>query len=498
MTPAEPVRLALIASSDEGSAGDGPLEWADRDAVRVADTLTEVGGFAPGDVWLVPGATVDAVTRALGELVVRAAGVRAEGGAVELWVYYTGHAAADGLHLGGETLPLGELKAAARVVPADARVFVVDACQSGLMLRTKGATLVAVSDAPTDVTPPPDEAWMTSAGAEQSAFEVDGRRGALFTHFFVSGARGAADDDHDGDVTLGELYGFVHARTAAAAAGLGVAQEPRWAGALGEVVVSRTTDATGVWATGPVAGPLLLVDERRGDVVAEIPAGAGVRIAAPAGPYQLVEVGGGPRLDVGRVVVPAEGWVEVAPAALRTVRGVRARGGLVDLRSGGLAAGASVGTGRAPGAPLAPGAFVEWRRALGRGVDGSVGALAAAAPVRGDTFAGRSATGGAQLGARWDLARGPVRVGPAVDVAAGATRQVVARAPDPVWGRWYGGDDERRAAVAGWVAAHAGVGLDLPAGPVAVVTTWGAGPATFGDGVVVDVTARAGLEWRLP
>jgi hypothetical protein len=224
-----------------------------------------------------------------------------------------------------------------------------------------------------------------------------------------------------------------------------------------------------------------------------------VRIAAPAGPYQLVEVGGGPRLDVGRVVVPAEGWVEVAPAALRTVRGVRARGGLVDLRSGGLAAGASLGTGRAPGAPLAPGGFVEWRRALGRGVDGSVGALAAAAPVRGDTFAGRSATGGAQLGARWDPRAGPGPRRPGGRRGGGGHPAGGRAGPGPGVGALVrGGDDERRAAVAGWVAAHAGVGLDLPAGPVAVVTTWGAGPATFGDGVVVDVTARAGLEWRLP
>lgn len=495
---APPVRLAVVASSDVGAGDDAPLRYADQDAQRVAAVLTELGGFDPGDVWLVPDADVETVTHALSEVVLRSAAVHAGGGSVELWVYYTGHAAADGLHLHGEVLPLTAWKTAARVVPAAQRVFVVDACQSGQFLRSKGAALVSVDDAPRDFTPPADEAWIASAGAEESAFEVDGRRGALFTHFFVSGARGAADGDADGVVTLGELYGFVHARTSAEAAGLGYVQQPRWAGALGDVVVSRTAAPSGIDARGPFARPLLLVDERRGQVVAEVPAGAGARMAVPPGPYQLVALDGGARVEVGRVVVPEAGWATASPDALRPARGVRTRGGLVDVRSGGISGGVLVASARAPGARGAPGVWLEGRRAVGRGFDASIGGFAARSAVTTDAFRGTAESGGLQVGVRLDVLPGPVRLGPSADVTGGVVHQDVARTPDPVWGAWFGDDPARSRATAAWVAPHGGLGLDLPAGPIAWTASVGIGPSLLASEPVrvgVDAVARVGLEW---
>jgi hypothetical protein len=468
----------------------------------VAEVLTELGGVSPGDLWVVADAGVGSLTRALGEAVVRSAEIHSAGGTVDLWVYYTGHAGTDGLHLGGEVLSMESLKTAARVVPAEQRVFVVDACQSGQFLRSKGATLVSVADAPADFVPPDDEAWIASAGAEENAFEVDARRGALFTHFFVSGARGAADQDDDGQITLGELYGFVHARTAEEAAGLGQLQEPRWAGELGDVVVSSVVDATGVTTDGPVGRPLLLVDERRGDVVAEIPSGAGARIALRPGRYQVVALGGDrSRVEVGSVVVPAEGWATTRSEALREVRGVRTRGGLVDLRSGGVAVGALVSTGRSPGAVVGPGLFVEGRRAVGRGVDLSAGGFVVRAGVRSPTLSGVDTLLGVQGAARLDLLPGPLRLGPMVDAAAGNLHQVVSRTADPVWGAWFGDDLGATARDVGWVATHAGVGLDLPLGPAAFLVSAGVGPAlsTSRDlPVTTDATLRVGLEWALP
>jgi hypothetical protein len=494
------VRLAVVASSDVGTVGDGPLLYADRDGERVAEVLRDLGGVAPENLWVVPDATVESLTRALGDVVLRSAALHAQGREVDLWVYYTGHAGTDGLHVGGEVLPMTALKTAARVVPAAQRVFVVDACQSGQLLRSKGATLVSVSDAPADFAPPPDEAWIASAGAEENAFEVDGRRGALFTHFFVSGARGAADADGDARVTLTELYGFVHARTSAEAAGLGYVQEPRWAGALGDLVVSEV-GGSGVQTDGPVPQPLLLVDERRGDVVAEIPSGSGARLAVPPGRYQVVALGGSDRVEVGALEVPVDGWATAAATSLRQVRGVRTRGGLVDLRSGGVAVGGVVGTGRTPGAALGPGVFVEGRRAVGRGVDVLAGGFATHAAVRTPAITGADTLLGAQLGLRWDLLPGPWRLGPAADLTAGSLRQTVERAADPVWGDWFGEQSTRVTTTVGWVAPHAGVGLDVPLGPAALVVSTGLGPAfelARTPRVRADATVRAGVEWSLP
>ncbi|MCB9684007.1 MAG: hypothetical protein H6738_01360 [Alphaproteobacteria bacterium] len=498
---AEPTRLAVVLSSDQGRPGEERLEWADSDGERVVDVLTELGGFDAAHVWRVPGATVDSATAALGQAVLAASEARGRGEEIELLVYYTGHAASDGLHLGDEVMSMSSLKTAARVVPADQRVFVVDACQAGTLLRSKGASLVKVTDAPEEFTPPADEAWIASAGAEESAFEVDRRRGALFTHFFVSGARGAADTDHDGVVTLGELYGFVRARTTEEAAGLGYVQEPRWAGELGRFVVSRPAGAdSGVQAEGPIDVPLLLVDERRGAVVAEIPAGAGTRLAVPGGRYQVVALEGGERVRVGELEVPAHGFARASVSVLRAQRGVRTRGGLVDTRPGGLAAGYLLTTGRTPGRVDGHGLFVEGRRAVGRGLDLVIGAQGTWLPFRTDALAGTDGTVGASVGGRWDLLPGPLRLGPTADVGAGWLWQSVARAPDPVWGTWYGEQSAERSTSVGLLTAHGGVGLDLPAGPIALVGSVSLGPSVAlasRPTVAPDLAVRVGVERTL-
>lgn len=500
MSPAAAaVRLAVVASSDRGVGTDGPLLYADRDGERVAEVLRDLGGVEADHLWVVPDATVESLTRALGEVVLTSAALHAAGEQVELWVYYTGHAATDGLHLGGEVLAMSALKTAARVVPAEQRIFVVDACQSGTFLRSKGAALISVEDAPAEFVPPDDEAWIASAGAEESAFEVDGRRGALFSHFFVSGARGAADADGDGAVQLSELYAFVHARTSAEAAGLGYVQEPRWAGALGDVIVS-TVVGSGVRTDGPVPAPLLLVDEREGEVVAEIPSGAGARLAVPPGRYQVVALGGGSRVAVGAVVVPEDGWATARSDALREVRGVRTRGGLVDVRSAGVAVGGALGSGRSAGSLVGPGMYVEGRRAVGRGVDLQLGGSWTRAAFRTPALHGTDVLVAGQLGARWDLAPGPLRFGPAADVAAGGLRQRVSRAPDPVWGAWFGPEVAPTERQVGWVAPHVGAGLDVPFGPAALVVSAAVGPAielSAAPSVRPDAVARLGVEWSL-
>ncbi len=497
-TLASAVRLAVVLSADHGSPADVPLSWADEDGARVRDVLVELGGFEADHVWRVPDASVDTATAALGQAVLAAAEARASGARVDLLVYYTGHAAADGLHLGGEVLSLVALKTAARVVPADHRVFVVDACQSGQLLRSKGASLVKVSDAPEEFAPPPDEAWIASAGAEESAFEVDHRRGALFTHFFVSGARGAADTDHDGEVTLSELYAFVHARTSEEAADLGYVQEPRWAGELGPFVLSSLEGApSGVQAVGPVDAPLLLVDERGGRVVAEIPAGAGARLAVPSGRYQLVALDGGDRVRVGELEVPARGFAETTSGALRQTRGVRTRGGLVDTRPGGLALGWLVATGRTPGRVDGHGGFVELRHAVGRGLDLTLAAQGTLLPFRTEALAGTDTVVGGALGGRLDLAPGPVRLGPVADLGGGWLRQQVARAPDPVWGAWYGEASGATATSVPLLSAHAGLGADAPVGGFAVVGSLVAGPSVALSDLprpAADLVVRLGVE----
>ncbi|MEN0060970.1 MAG: caspase family protein [Myxococcota bacterium] len=505
--PAALVRLAVVISANEGLTTDVPLRYADDDGDRVADVLRALGDVSSEHLFRVPEADVDAVTDALGEAVLRASALRREGRTTELVVYYTGHASSRGLHLAGDVLPIPSLKTAARVVPADRRVFIVDACQAGTMLRSKGATLVAVSDAPAlpgespAYDPPADEAWIASTGAEELAFEVEQRRGALFTHFFVSGARGAADDNRDGQVTLHELYGFVQRQTERTAAGLGVVQRPRWAGSLGELVLANLVDApSGLSVTGPVEKPVLVIDVDAKAVAAEVPAGAGRTLALDPGRYQLVRLERGRRAAMTEVVVPNKGYAIISARRLYAHPGVRTKGGLLDPKPTRFAVGPSGGLGFAPGRPDGFGAFASLRRSTGRGhrlalgVEGGQMGLGITRAVGTDTWG--------LVHGEWGLdVRGHrVRTGPTLDFGAGFLRQTAARAADPDWGRWYGDQTAARTVTVplgrgllGWTAEWS------LTGPVGLLAFAGGGLTVYGTrNPVVQPAAqvRAGLSFQ--
>jgi hypothetical protein len=467
------VRLAVVIASNHGLDGEQTLEFADRDATRVSDLLHSLGGYGPGDVWVVDEATVDAVFATLARVTVRAQEVATAGGSASLLVFYAGHAGPDGLHLGGEVLPLPDLKSAIRVVQAADRIVVLDACNAGSIARSRGATLLDVSDGPVGFQPPPDEAWLTSSGPEERSFEVEDRRGALFTHFFLSGARGAADADGDDKVTLGELYGFVQVHTAAAAADLGQLQQPRWAGSLGGFALTDlTASATGVRVVGPVQTALLVIDERAEEVVAEVPVGGGANLALPPGSYQVVATGSS-GIALGRLQVPTDGWTLWSPAEkLDRVTAVRTRGGLYDATPWAVRAGYQLGLGATPGRFDTHGGYLELERALGRGHAIEVGFDGAFLPYDQSAWTGADALGAVRVGWTREVWGRAVVLAPGLAAVGGLVSERSARSPDPVWGRWYGSDVDRSEAIRPFGGLEGGVQVDVPVGEVELSSWW--------------------------
>jgi Caspase domain len=470
-----PVRLALVVSSNHGLAGEEPLLYADADARRVADLLEDLGGYRPGDVWTVSNAHVDSVFSTLARVTVRAQEVANAGGTTSLLVFYAGHAGPDGLHANGQVLALADLKSAIRVVPAGDRIVVLDACNAGSIARSRGASLVDVSDQPTGFAPPSDEAWLVSSGPEERSFEVEDRRGALFTHFFLSGARGAADADGDTRVTLGELYGFVQTHTAEAAAGFGALQQPRWAGALaGFTLTNIGASPSGVRVVGPVLDPLLVIDERLDEVVAEVPRGAGANLALDGGSYQVVAVRDD-GLSLGRLQISPEGWTLWSPAEhLQRVAAVRSRGGFYDTTPWALRAGTTLGVGTLAGQVGAPALLLGVERALGRGHVVQVDLTGSVLPFTTSAWSGaRTAWGGRVAWTREVLGRG-LTLAPGLALSGGVASENVQRAPDPIWGAWYGSGVDAQRASTPYAGLEVGAELSLPLGDL-TLSTWAAG-----------------------
>ncbi|MFZ5481597.1 MAG: caspase family protein [Myxococcota bacterium] len=200
------LRHAVIVGANEGGGTLEPLRYAELDAQRVADTLTEIGGFDPAyvDVLYAPSA------QELRDYIHAHANV-AKGFDEDLFFfYYSGHADARGLRLGSELYNFESLRSDIRAMPAEVKLGVLDACRSGTITRLKGAAL-SQPFLVEDRLAAEGEAWMTSASADEAAQESDRLRGSFFTHYLLSGLRGAADGG-DGEVTLDEAYRYAYDR----------------------------------------------------------------------------------------------------------------------------------------------------------------------------------------------------------------------------------------------------------------------------------------------
>jgi hypothetical protein len=212
---AEPRRYALLIGANAGERDEVVLRYANDDAHRLSRILQQLGGFRGEDVVLLQEAGANDVRSALIDLNER---VRHEPHAL-LFVYYSGHADADTLHLSGSRLPFRELRGLVSGSSATTRVLVVDACRSGAITRVKGGHAGPSFDVRVE-TPVPAEgmAILTSSAAGEDSQESDSLGGSIFTHYLASALVGAADADKDGQITIGEAFSYASSATLAATA----------------------------------------------------------------------------------------------------------------------------------------------------------------------------------------------------------------------------------------------------------------------------------------
>ena len=237
-------RYALVIGANPGWPRDRPLRYAENDAERVRDVLVSLGGFSPDGVELLRDPDVADVRASLRQLARRARDSAPDDTLV--FVYYSGHADEQHLHLRGEQ-PLShqELQDALRDLPATIRLAVIDACKSGAVTR-KGGHPAGEFDV--DIVHPrlSGMVLLTSSGADELSQESRSLGGSVFTHHLVSGLRGAADEDADQRVTVAEAYHYAYERTRADTATTGALQRPAFRDELsgqGELVLTQLAAA---------------------------------------------------------------------------------------------------------------------------------------------------------------------------------------------------------------------------------------------------------------
>ncbi|MDD5067783.1 MAG: caspase family protein, partial [bacterium] len=208
----EVCRFVLLAGANNGGPDRKVLRYAVSDARSIDRVLREMGGVPENNRILLVEPTKEKLMAGLQALRTRAETVKDDYGRVEFIFYYSGHSDEEGILLASERYTYRELREVIKQIPADMHIMILDSCSSGALTRVKGGTKQ-----------PPfllhssmnikGYAIMTSSSADEVSQESDNIGGSFFTHYIVSGLRGAADSTCDGRITLNEVYQFAYQET---------------------------------------------------------------------------------------------------------------------------------------------------------------------------------------------------------------------------------------------------------------------------------------------
>ncbi len=222
---AEPLRIVVAVGHNVGMSGESTLRFPQGDAQRVARLFLELGGVKKENAIVLADPSPDQLYAALAKAQAMARARRPD--EVSFLFYYSGHGDREHLHLGPFSVATDEVKRRVADVPAALRVLVTDACRN-VDSRSKGMA----AEAPFAVKL--DEGvgargivWLHASGDGEAAQESDQLGSALFTHYWASGLRGAADRNGDGNVSLSESYEYAYSQTLLRSArSSGVVQRP--------------------------------------------------------------------------------------------------------------------------------------------------------------------------------------------------------------------------------------------------------------------------------
>lgn len=237
---AEPVRILVSAGSKIGLPAERPLKFADNDATRVRDVMVSLGGVKTEHAFLLSEPTKTQLFAAIDKAKAEAQKHKTE--EVALVFYFSGHGDRDALHLGGDRVLLSEVSQKLAEVPAALRIAVTDACRA---TRDKGFTADEPFAISATLLPQASgQVWLHASSDGEAAQESDELQGAIFTHAWINGLRGAADSNGDARVTLDESFAFAHSQTLIRSAkSSGVLQKPEAEVRLregGPVVLTQT------------------------------------------------------------------------------------------------------------------------------------------------------------------------------------------------------------------------------------------------------------------
>ena len=321
---AEQARFGLVIGANVGEPGEAVLRYAERDASRFADVLSRFAAVPEENLLLLRGRTAPRVEAIFAGLRARVSQENAAGHETVFFVYYSGHADAQAMHLGASRLPLQRLRELLESTGATVKVMVVDACRSGELTRVKGAVPASPFEIQAeDTLASAGSAIITSSAVGEDAQESERLGGGVFSHHFVTGLLGAADVSRDARVTLSEAYRYAYNETLRTTSRARFVQHPTYAFRMRgreDLVVTRLGDNAGLGRlrlTG--LGNWMLIPEGADDgKVTEVAVDGPTEVLVEPGRY-MVRRRSATAIFEGRTSVSAGSVAEVASRDLERV-----------------------------------------------------------------------------------------------------------------------------------------------------------------------------------
>lgn len=283
-------RYALVVGANNGGGDRVVLRYAVKDAKSFASVLEELGGVERRQLDVLVEPSPDSLAKALDQLDAKITSRKKS--RAELIFYYSGHSDEEGLLLQGNHYTYKTLRERLAKMPVDVRVVILDSCASGNLTRKKGGrrTPAFLSDSSTQVK---GHAFLTSSSEDEAAQESDRMEGSFFTHYLISGMRGAADTTGDRRVTLNEAYQFAfHQTLQRTERTLGGAQHPAYDIQLsghGDLVLTAYSEGVAVLELDRSLSGKVFIRGEKGELIAELQKHPGrpLELGLPSATYQV-------------------------------------------------------------------------------------------------------------------------------------------------------------------------------------------------------------------
>lgn len=207
-------RFGVFVGANNGGPKRTILRYAVSDARSIAKVFKEMGGVDNNNMLLLIEPDKKRLIKAISDTHNKIKKINNKYYRREFIFYYSGHSDEEGILLGKEKYYYKKLRKLIKNIPSDMSIVILDSCASGAFTRIKGGKKRPPFLADSSINMK-GYAFLTSSSSDEVSQESEKLQGSFFTHYMVSGLRGAADTSQDRRITLNEVYQYAYHETLA-------------------------------------------------------------------------------------------------------------------------------------------------------------------------------------------------------------------------------------------------------------------------------------------